>query len=928
MTHKRTLISKEPGFIKEYKKKLFELVHSGELIKIGIDGLYQLLKKEFSETAKGLTKKFLNQEIKNIIWTPSVLKELKRVIRYRLQLEEFRQQYFSYIPKEMWEKKSKFFKGLSDLRISATFVAGVGRLITDELGPGAEYFELSVNDFKHPFEISADKEWQIPVLNAANIGIIFDPNIEDNPLRRALSDAEKRKAAAVILTNLIDLNLKKTAGVGHIYRAQASGLHVKLEHLPESYRDEARRILEKRPNGEVIFQNIAARFLGILDALWKISHRPQRKGPEYTGKVLYILGYKEEELMFEAANAELRYIQILKENQLETEIRLANRLLAEAEKLEDNREIKRLEKRQEQLSQQLAITILTNVSDEDRNRQRRRIRALFVKKVQEMIPNCEVISQGSAYFKIGDKIVKIHIPKNISTTESQLVNYNYGIEVFMDILSDLTVICHPYVINHRFVGREDSKDGQPVTKFIHQAPMLVDDIFLRDQLRGAIKEVHPIQKCINNPQFRPGVLVLNCANDILNADAFPISKLDRFMATGNFAYPYPKTKYITWFANTDNHFGAPDKRHIWDSENRVHLGTSEAAIEMIRRQGLINSNDIPIHFTAEMDDATQGDLWFKNRYQPDPQLMSAVHIERWLREIGYGIQRAAEKSDNNEVQRLTEELNKISISQVYLKGDDFPFHQMMQVFDRHIEPNADFYSAVLGRFVKSGLAIRGISKINRAMTDTRDIGVHNFPEGNHRINTLEKADLEGDYMAIKLQDKLLQIPKWQKYEKNHPNFMKETIRAPRFGNVTFGWGTIKVPGGFEWGIRVHGSPTRQSSWADILHAHIKSDLFRGDDTYGLMKYVTVVFFGDKHFYAHAATARVFYTMCAAGVHTNLYGSTGGFPPNNTGPCFVSIPADGPEAGPIIVRMLPHDFLQDWFANPKPFDWAKFLPDPV
>ena len=110
MAHKRVLISKESSSVKEYKKKLFELVHSGELIKIGIDGLYQLLKKEFSEATKGLTKKFLNQEIKNIIWTPSVLKELKRVIRYRLQSEEFRQQYFSYIPKEMWEKNPSFLR--------------------------------------------------------------------------------------------------------------------------------------------------------------------------------------------------------------------------------------------------------------------------------------------------------------------------------------------------------------------------------------------------------------------------------------------------------------------------------------------------------------------------------------------------------------------------------------------------------------------------------------------------------------------------------------------------------------------------------------------------------------------------------------------------------------------------------------------------
>lgn len=579
----------------------------------------------------------------------------------------------------------------------------------------------------------------------------------------------------------------------------------------------------------------------------------------------------------------------------------------------------------------MALTILTNVSDEDRNRQRRRIRALFVKKVQEAIPNCTVISQGSAYLKVGGKTIKIHIPGNIDVNDQHLTSYQYGFEVFTDTLAELTVICHPYSLNHRFVGREDSRDGQPITKYLYQAPICVDDVFLRDQLKDATKEVHPIQKCIGDPQFRPGVLLVSCVNGLLSANSYPIAKLDRFDAckdVSNFVHPYPKTKYITWFLNTDNHFGAPDKRYIWDPKEKIHLGTTEATIEMMRREGVINSDDIRVHCTAEMDDATNGDQWFKPRYRPDPQLMSLMRFERWLRELTYSVQRAAEKNRVDEVKQLTDEINRVSIAQHYFKGEDFPLKQMMMVFDRHIDPNIDFYSAVLGKFVKAGLAIRGISKINHTEFDTRDLGVHNFPNGNHRVNTLEQADGEGPYIASKLCDKLLQLPEWQKYAKEHPQFMEESVRAPLFGNVTYGWGTIKSPSGFEWGVRVHNSPAKQNSWTDILAAQVRSDLFRGDDTYGLMKYITMVFFGDKHFYAHAETARVFYTMCAAGVHTNLYGSTGGFPPNNTGTCFVSMPADGPDAGPIMNRMIPHDVLRDWFAKPWPFDWKKFLPEPA
>lgn len=902
----------------------------------GLQKILHAINTEFAAKSTGnpqLTKQALAARLPNLIWTQAVLRDLKGANGNRVPLDEFHQQYYPWIPEKMWSKKVKFIKGLSDAHVSAKFVAGVGRLITDELGPDAERFELPVHDFAHPIEIATDGDLTIPVLNGAHIGTLYDPNIEDNPLRRALSDARKRGSAAVIMTNSINLYVKKTAGVQHIYRAQASGIHIKLEHLPEGYRAEAARIMAEHPDDEVVYQNIAARFLGILDALFKITHRPKNKGPEYTGRVLYVLGYMDEELINEAANAELRYINISTQNRLRTEIQAVNHLIAEAERDLSYREVERLERRREGLSQQLALTILTNVSDEDRNRQRRRIRALFVKKIQEVIPNCTVVSQGDAYLKIKDKIVKIHIPNNVDISSAHLTAYcnHYGAEVFRNSLADLTVICHPYALNHRLVGREDSNDGQPITKHVRVAPILVDDVYLRDQLKDAQKEVHPVHRCISSPQFRSGMLVISHINGALSADSFPIPKLDHFTAlkmSGNFAFPYPETKYITWFLNTDNHFGAPDKRYIWDPKDRIHLGATEATIEMMRRSGIINPKDIPVHCTAEMDDATNGDMWFQPRYRPWPQEMSIIHIERWLRQLTSDLQRAAERGDNEAVRNMTEEINRVSIAQHYFKGEDFPFFQMEEVYDRHIDPNVDFYSAVLGRFMKSGLVIRGISKINRNMKADQDLGVHNFPNGNHRINSLEQKDLEGDHIARHLQEKLAQFPEWQRQLKRSPEFLRATVRAPRFGNQTFGWGTIKAPSAFEWGIRVHGSPARQNSWSDILDGVVKSDLARGDDTYGLLKRKTVTFYGDKHFYAMAETGHITYIMCAAGVRTSQYGSSGGFPPNNTGTCFVSIPADGPDTGPIIMRMIPHDVLRDWFANPKPFNWQKFLPKPV
>ncbi len=441
-----------------------------------------------------------------------------------------------------------------------------------------------------------------------------------------------------------------------------------------------------------------------------------------------------------------------------------------------------------------------------------------------------------------------------------------------------------------------------------------------------------------NPQFKPGVLLITWNNGILSYDSLPIERLDRndeAEGNTNYAFPFPTTKYLTWFLNTDNHFGAPDKRYIWDPKDRIHRGCTEAAIELMRRMGIVNSTDIPIHFTAEMDDATNGDMFFKPRYRPDPQKLTLMRFERWLCQITNDIKLANERGDKEAVAQMADEINKIVMGQQHFTGQDFPFDQMMQVYDRHIAPNIDFYSAVLMRFAKSGIDLTPISKLTRNMVDSRDLAVHNFPNGNHRIKTLEQMDLEGDYLARHLREMLKQRPDWKRYFKQQKfnlnqvdDYLDAAVRAPRFGNETYGWGLVQAPGGFRWGVRVHATPARLSSWSDLLAAVIRSDIARGDDSYGLSKFVTVTFYGDKHFYGRAETERMNYVMCAAGVHTNLYGSSGGFPPNNTGVCFVSLPAGGPTEGPIIVRRMSHDFLTKWFAKPAPFNLKKFLPPAV
>lgn len=917
------------------QKRVYTLIQEGLLnSKSGFNKICETINTEFAEQmgdGPKLTQKALAIRVRQLVWTKKVEDDLWRAISHKME-NKFREAY-TYIPEKMIKEKAKELKGLTHSSVVTEFRAGMGVISDDELAYDAGSFEFPSISHKEPLVISNDAEGQLVIINGSLIGIKF-PDIKRNVLRRALADARHRGAAAVVITNLIELWTKKTAGPLAALRAAVSGIQINPERFPADYRKEVKDVLDGKITDKLIYQTLNERFNEILDGIHKIAHRPKGKGPEFTGPVYVTLGIKEEELIFSTAYYKCRYMTIVEQNKIEAELNMASHRRAEALHRGDRVEVEKWDAKVAILGRKKARTIITNTADQQYEFYRRRMRALVVKKLEAAIPNCKVISQGSTYLRVADKTIKIHVPPHAEVTEGLLADYgdNYGIDVMRDTLADLTIVCHPYSLNHRIVGREDSKDGQPVTKFIHVAPSALDSEFLRDEFKNILKVAHPVQKEVTEAQFKPGVLLISWANGIISADNLPISKLDKYegIARGvqNFAFPYPDIKYITFALNTDNHWGSSAKRFIWDPKQGIHLGVNEAMIEMQRREGMINPADVRVHCICELDDLTDGNLWFKPHYQPHPREMSIIHIEDWLRQMASDIRRAAQQGDNEAVLKMTEEVNRISIAQLYFRGEHFPFHQMMQVYDRHLDPLVDYYSAVLSRFVKSGLVLRGISQINKTMFDTRDVGVLNFPNGNHRVNTLERADLEGEYFARHVQARLGQLPEWQKYQKSHPNFLKETVRAPRFSNVTFGLGTIKAPGGYEWGIRLLNSPPRLSSWSDLLAAFIRSDIARGDSSYGLLKYVTVTFTGDKHFYCKAETDRMIYIICAAGVHTDLYGDIGGFPPNNTGVCFVSIPAGGPEDGPIIVRMLPHDYLRDWFADPKPFNWKKFLPEPV
>jgi len=584
-------------------------------------------------------------------------------------------------------------------------------------------------------------------------------------------------------------------------------------------------------------------------------------------------------------------------------------------------------------------TRVTNISTEESQRFYDLARAIVVKKIELAIPNSKVIGQGTTYIKVGDKIIEVNIPRHGDTvTDSLLANYTsqYGTKNLHEQFARTVVICHPWALNFRNTVREADYDGKRGSSFVYVAPIAIDDKFIREALSDTILLSHPLAKAVYSGQFYGGMLRLNHSNDVLSPDFTSVPALDinamKKGANENGASKKKEhppllyeggEKYIWVFTGTDPHEGGRAKEWVRCKKTGKIYGVSDAVFEMLRREGLTLQNRMPVHIFASNDDPTQGQN-FKARTQPDPHHMPPWKvIDMSLRLLSEG--GAAENKEA--VLAQLQKMQELLTQHITKGGTDFPHEQMFQVMERFLAPNVDVFSAILRRAKNSKLAIKGIGEFANKFFDgydTRNVGFINLGSGNHLAHTVEEEIIEGPFYATFLRNLILRLPEWQKEEK----FVEQHVVAPLYSGEAIALGTIKAPNGYEYGLDLRATPPRMSGWADPLLGAVRNDPLRGNYSRIFNGRLTLKTYGDKHFFATVATSYALYHMSASGTHTDRYGERG-FPPNNTGVSFIGLPVHGPESGPILLRLMPYDVIRDFMEdNPRPFDWDRFLPNPV
>ncbi len=905
-----------------YDDRLTELIKSGELKK-GIDDLFKVIQREFNSQVHGLTKKAFRSRVYELLWTKEVEGQLKDIVGHDLPLSKF-EEHYGYIPKKMVEEKANRLSGLSNSRNPVQFLKGLGRI--GNLSEFDGNFKLPKTTLVNPYVIPVNKPNPTAMLiNGANIGLKHERLIKNNPVKRMLIDAKLRGDSAVIIVNPIDIEIKKAAGPTSIFRAFFSGQNINIDLLDPSYQAKARKIKDNPKSSKFVYEITAEKLVNIIEGGWsKISRDLDNSAlPEFDGPVLIGFGQKESELIAAAAYWELRYLTLLEWHKLGAEIRLVKSAISSAEKRGlAPVERKELEKNLEALISEQSRTIISNISTEDRQRFYRKVLHFIVKKFEEAVPNSKVVSQGTFFVKIQNEVVEFNIPKHLRVSDNLLVENvkKHGPRVLQGNIPKTVIICHPYALNMRFTVRESVVDNERGSVQFYVAPIAVDDKFLVETLEDS---GHPIAKAVFNGQFKPGVLRLNFVNGMLNVDDISIEALPRYskksVKVNDSNGTYFDGKYIWVMTATDPHFGSRAREEFWCEARQQYLGVSDAAIQMMREANLFEGK-LPVHFYNVNDDWVQGNH-FDTHKQPDQLMMSYTRIEKEMKERVNAVRNASP----DKVKEVLNNLHLFVLDQFRSRGSDWYQEQVIQVMERHLEPNLDFWNAVLANDLRAGLVLEGVSEHKRELFDTRDVGFINCGSGNHTAATVEDNLTDGFIFADKIRTMLMGLPKWH----DKKSFLDKAVAASLYGNKFFAWGTVKGPAkdDYKWGLEFRSDPPRMMSWADPLLGAVNNDATRGDYGGYMTGRVTLKTYGDKHFFAAVSTRYAYYHMCASGTHTDPYGERG-FPPNNTGVSFVGLPVNGPSSGPILLRTLRVEHIREYFKKNLKIDWDLFLPNPT
>lgn len=912
-------------------EKVAELVSAGYLKKEkGVDELVKEINKIFFEGNTKFRKTHFWQGTNEVIWVKERIALLKQFVKLDAPLDPVYNS-LSFLPKEVIDRKAKRLRGKSVSKKRYQDIgAGMGRLVTeDEVERYAAPPALTSHRLKNPFPIPVNNKdnFHVFIINAPHLGLEYNRVLEENVLRNMFREAERSGDDAIIISGaLLWLDAKKSTGFLTTHRSLLSGIDFDPSVLPEAYREEAIEIKRTNPPDMVCFAKLRERVLNAMNGWRKVTRLKSGK-PIFSGKTYFSFGYQEEEIINSAAHAEILYITTVMRNKVMQDRKLHEALLASEYHSNGGFESKvtrQLKKKIEELLEKEKRMIQTNVDANDRKRFVDSIRAVLISWFKDAIPNSEFLSQGSVVCQVGTKTVEIIQSPENNPISSSLDGYMKvgGQRSLEEKLPDMALVAAPCNIDARWGVLEKMVDGiERGVTHAWQLPVGIDRDYLRNARPEMIRKASPIEKLIRDPHFEPGAFRLGYVDGVWVPEPIPISFFNTHRSKSLISRNISEYIYIA--ADGDNHAGMRSKVWIPDSVSGFSIPIEVAFSEMLLRAFTNKGLSIPIHMYVNLADDLQGHHFPTQQtihHLAKPYGKAELYVRKILADI-------KQMGDIDELKKMIKSLGSEYLQQLRYRGEDWLTNQFENFVDTSLRPRLPFFEEILKTGLRANIKIRGTEEIlSRASAfDSRDIGLINLVSGDHVGHTTNEEIAEGVLYRRTLTGLLIASKTLGLDEET----VNRLVCSPNWGNFSVGYGTIAIPGGYEWGVAVRHKPTASSGKnGDRMGAIVENLAERGDYSRIFSGKNFVQFSGHTHFYSAAISRKKFMVSCASSTEGDAFGDMLGFRKNNAGGIVVGIPARGPEYGPIRIISFTHAFLLEYFKNPWNIDWNSIFKDPV
>lgn len=920
--------------------------------KSGLDYLHQEIEKEFKgffdDGGHKFTKFSLKSKLPELAWNKERSDLLKQYVENPdWDLDGFYQRY-AYLPKEVVNARVRQLRGRGVKKQPTEFIRGLFRLIPE--GEKVKPFVIPESDITKPVVMKSDSANGLMVIHAPSIGLPYPGHMAQNPLRCALEVAQRDNMTVLFTGGLFHMRLKQAHGNTQNYRARTSAMDVDMEIFPADYRETVQEGIKNGDGDFPIFVNLFEGLETLLLGVKKFfCHSAENGGGQrFNTPMYYVPGMMEELLITIGTYHEIRYRVFQRRHELGSDLRELNALMRPIQKgLEKiisgdlpegklrgsveklDQQLDGIDARLESKRRELSKTIITNTHDQDHIRAYEKVRSWILAKLENAMPGVKIVGFVSGFVKYKDAVIEVApvggetvsvglLDKYIQTAGTDRTRYGNLPDAFLLANQHNPHFTYTYIAEMKSEGGKTKRRDVPIMML----PPAIDGEYVRRKFkeRNLYGGQTKVQQMVGHSLFQPGIVVLDRVSGNWTGACYDITAIQHLGGPLAKGETWKKRKgseeYVNIFNASDLHFGHPWMVTVWDGKEKRLLDQTSAAIEIFRK----NEGFGRFHFICHQDDLLQGQN-FPNHNQPHANLLSFTNYQEYVKRMGA-------KSALNEA-----EFTRATLIQKIRSGAYREQEQLGMLVDMEIRPNQDFYSNVIVTHLASKIELSGISKFEGNISDTRDMGVTSFPNGNHHRNLNGQKNSnpigEGFIAAEILKGYLASYPGAKSFTGRLFTLENNLIRAPMHGQEFLGLGVVDTKKGAKFGLHMAGHPTRKGPANGYpLENAAKNVVSRGNFNGIFHQCETeLIGVGDIHKGAVLWGPKLFYYSCPAATAGDPFGDRG-FAQSHIGCLVVSYPVDGVKKAPIRFTFLMNSWIESWYEKRFPIEIGKLIPNPA